>query len=182
MCTRRTDVSSHAEHGWVGWREQFAEGVEETSRYIQRDVAKSNLRGCVHGESEIHPTEGRIDALSEHWASGTDVADTSDKRLQGGEEAGNYGTYRPECRHEQPAGLGRVSRGSGEAQSSICGVVDGMADILDADQRFQGWWEVEPQIGRVTTGCENRAAQLKALGNGQVPLQAAVAWKLLGGL
>jgi hypothetical protein len=27
-----------------------------------------------------------------------------------------------------------------------------------------------------------RIHRLKALGNGQVPLQAAVAWKLLGGL
>jgi hypothetical protein len=43
------------------------------------------------------------------------------------------------------------------------------------------WWETEPEIGRVAKGMNNRNRQLKALGNGQVPLQAAVAWKLLGG-
>jgi len=44
-----------------------------------------------------------------------------------------------------------------------------------------GWWEVEPGLGRVANGVPNRVGQLKGLGNAQVPLQAAVAWKLLGG-
>ena len=43
------------------------------------------------------------------------------------------------------------------------------------------WWSIEPDIGRVATGILNRAARLKALGNGQVPLQAAIAWMILGG-
>lgn len=46
---------------------------------------------------------------------------------------------------------------------------------------FVGYWEVEPDIGRVATGISNRAGQLKGYGNAQVPLQAATAWKLLGG-
>ena len=41
------------------------------------------------------------------------------------------------------------------------------------------WWEVEPDIGRTTTESTNWTHKLKALGNGQVPLQAALAWKLL---
>lgn len=43
------------------------------------------------------------------------------------------------------------------------------------------WWGVEPDIGRVANGVIKRTAQLKALGNAQVPLQAATAWRLLGG-
>lgn len=46
---------------------------------------------------------------------------------------------------------------------------------------FVGYWDCEPDIGRVTTGISNRVGQLKGYGNAQVPLQAAVAWKLLGG-
>jgi hypothetical protein len=46
---------------------------------------------------------------------------------------------------------------------------------------FVGWWQVEPNVGRVTDITKNRAARLKALGNGQVPLQAALAWRILGG-
>ncbi|MFW6341388.1 MAG: DNA cytosine methyltransferase [Halothiobacillaceae bacterium] len=78
-----------------------------------------------------------------------------------------------------------------------------------ADRRL-GWWGAEPAVGRVVDGlaaaalCNYRGGayraahekkiswhqaaaicfrskQIKALGNGQVPLCAAVAWRLLGG-
>jgi DNA (cytosine-5)-methyltransferase 1 len=43
------------------------------------------------------------------------------------------------------------------------------------------FWGVEPDVGRVANGIPARVHRLKGLGNAQVPLQAAVAWKLLGG-
>ncbi len=43
------------------------------------------------------------------------------------------------------------------------------------------WWNAAPDLPRVANGVANRMDRLKAIGNGQVPLQAAVAWKLLGG-
>lgn len=44
-----------------------------------------------------------------------------------------------------------------------------------------GFWSIEPNVGRVANGIPHRVHRLKGLGNAQVPLQAAVAWKLLGG-
>jgi DNA (cytosine-5)-methyltransferase 1 len=41
------------------------------------------------------------------------------------------------------------------------------------------WWESEPNVGRVANGVVARVDRLKAIGNGQVPLCAATAWKLL---
>jgi DNA (cytosine-5)-methyltransferase 1 len=41
------------------------------------------------------------------------------------------------------------------------------------------WWEVEPNVGRVANGLASRVDRLKAVGNGQVPLCAATAWRLL---
>jgi DNA (cytosine-5)-methyltransferase 1 len=41
------------------------------------------------------------------------------------------------------------------------------------------WWETEPDVGRVADGVAARVDRLKATGNGQVPLCAAIAWKLL---
>ncbi len=41
------------------------------------------------------------------------------------------------------------------------------------------WWYAEPDVGRVATGVTKRVDRLKALGNGQVPLQAALAWRIL---
>lgn len=44
-----------------------------------------------------------------------------------------------------------------------------------------GWWDVEPRLGRVADGVADRTHRIKALGNGQVPQQAALAWVMLGG-
>jgi len=41
------------------------------------------------------------------------------------------------------------------------------------------WWETEPDVGRVADGMAARVDRLKAIGNGQVPLCAATAWKTL---
>ena len=41
------------------------------------------------------------------------------------------------------------------------------------------WWETEPNVGRVVDGLASHVDRLKAIGNGQVPLCAAEAWRLL---
>jgi DNA (cytosine-5)-methyltransferase 1 len=41
------------------------------------------------------------------------------------------------------------------------------------------WWQIEPPVDRVADGMADRVDRLKAIGNGQVPLCAATAWKLL---
>jgi DNA (cytosine-5)-methyltransferase 1 len=41
------------------------------------------------------------------------------------------------------------------------------------------WWATEPDVGRVADGVAARVDRLKAIGNGQVPLCAASAWRLL---
>jgi DNA (cytosine-5)-methyltransferase 1 len=41
------------------------------------------------------------------------------------------------------------------------------------------WWETEPDVGRVADGVAARVDRLKAIGNGQVPLCAAEAWRIL---
>jgi len=45
--------------------------------------------------------------------------------------------------------------------------------------RKPGWWQSEPCVGRVADGVASASHRLKALGNGQVPLQCATAFKLL---
>ncbi|MHB0965514.1 MAG: hypothetical protein ACYC36_03580 [Bellilinea sp.] len=55
---------------------------------------------------------------------------------------------------------------------------DGKED-QDKSRMGIGWWEIEPDIGRVTDISKDRANRLKALGNGQVPLQAATAFSIL---
>lgn len=41
------------------------------------------------------------------------------------------------------------------------------------------WWTTEPDVGRVAHGVAARVDRLRAIGNGQVPLAAATAWRFL---
>jgi DNA (cytosine-5)-methyltransferase 1 len=42
-----------------------------------------------------------------------------------------------------------------------------------------GWWSAEPDVGRVAHGVASRVDRLRAIGNGQVPAVAALAWRIL---
>ena len=41
------------------------------------------------------------------------------------------------------------------------------------------WWSSEPRVGRVADGVANRVDRLRCIGNGQVPLCAATAFRIL---
>ena len=47
------------------------------------------------------------------------------------------------------------------------------------EARGVGWWDAEPDVGRVAHGVASRVDRLKAIGNGQVPQVAALAWNIL---
>lgn len=42
-----------------------------------------------------------------------------------------------------------------------------------------GWWQVEPDVGRVADVVAARVDRLRCIGNGQVPIVAATAWRRL---
>jgi DNA (cytosine-5)-methyltransferase 1 len=97
----------------------------------------------------------------------------------------------------QPA-EGLQHSGGRDARSepaSLCSdVADSMCKRLEGQREITGrtgeelydishscWWESESIMGRVANGIPHRIHRLKGLGNAQVPLQAATAWRLLGG-
>ena len=47
------------------------------------------------------------------------------------------------------------------------------------DASNSGWWETEPDVGRVANGVASRVDRLRCIGNGQVPIVAATAWRRL---
>jgi hypothetical protein len=67
--------------------------------------------------------------------------------------------------------------------------VQGMAVTVNRVYGFSGesigWWDTDPaddentSVPRLVPKAENRVNRLKAIGNGQVPAVAAIAWKLL---
>jgi DNA (cytosine-5)-methyltransferase 1 len=52
-------------------------------------------------------------------------------------------------------------------------------DVADTNTGGASWWETEPRLDRVANGVADRVDRLKAIGNGQVPAVAAIAWQTL---
>ncbi len=52
-------------------------------------------------------------------------------------------------------------------------------ETLRSDGNDNGWWSIEPELGRVADGVANRSHRLKALGNGQVPRVVRAAFERL---
>ena len=75
---------------------------------------------------------------------------------------------------------GKRQQGPGKPFQSICAkkAQDWQTSIIGLISKSD-FWEIEPPVGRVVDGVASRVDELKALGNGQVPLCAATAWKLL---
>jgi DNA (cytosine-5)-methyltransferase 1 len=48
-----------------------------------------------------------------------------------------------------------------------------------ADAGRPGWWEFEPDVGRVADGVASRMDRLRCIGNGQVPGVVRLAWRTL---
>jgi DNA (cytosine-5)-methyltransferase 1 len=62
-------------------------------------------------------------------------------------------------------GQGELVRSSGSTKNS-----DGQTSwSYDGSQRSEGWWEFEPDVGRVAYGIPKRVDRLKSLGNSLVP-------------
>lgn len=57
--------------------------------------------------------------------------------------------------------------------------VGGIRGPRPAAVGFDQAWSIEPDVGRVVDGVASRVDRLKALGNGQVPAVACLAWEIL---
>jgi DNA (cytosine-5)-methyltransferase 1 len=114
------------------------------------NVADSDLCGRLHGQTEEQPAIGGIHAQRKPKPSGADVAHASVKGLQGASE-GRKENY--------------IQRQGTE--------------LWGATSERGGWWKSEPNVGRVADGVAVRVDRLKAIGNGQVPQVAELAWHTL---
>ncbi len=70
--------------------------------------------------------------------------------------------------------------GQGQHEQSINSTQSREGETVElAYGRSSNFWAIEPNVGRVADGVAARVDRLKAIGNGQVPLCAATAWRLL---
>jgi len=109
----------------------------------------------------------------------------------GGVEASSVVASPPQERQRTWRTRGLDSGGAGESELALHDVpnadgagcreqrrtIAGEPEHAAAEQR--GWWSVEPALGRVAHGVADRVDRLAAIGNGQVPAVAALAWRTL---
>jgi len=124
----------------------------------KRQLADPDLRGCLYGQSQKQSAKGGIDAQCFVGAGGEDVSDTNDHGLQGGVfQRGIDKLIRNRSNRTAPQ-----HRTSGRPELHT-----------------EGWWTVEPAVGRLANGVAARVDRLKAIGNGQVPAVVRLAWHTL---
>lgn len=113
------------------------------------------------------------------------LADSQHHRLPIGRRVEDVGSCRPEHR--------RVSRNDASCSGiETAGVVSNPNSARCVQQRRtiagepehpaakqRDWWSFEPAVGRVANGVADRVDRLAAIGNGQIPSVAELAWRTL---
>ena len=151
-------------------------------------------------EKDASVLSGRYEA---ERSSNPDTSMRPSARAEAFSDAELLGNGRREQLAQSEQEKGHTSDVLPDAESFGKGVAGEQGEILRANGRQDGrmlsklvnaglghgeWWRVDPadedgafksQLGRVAYGVANRVDRLKAIGNGQVPLVAAVAFELL---
>lgn len=129
-------------------------------------VANRDSSGHLYREFEIHTAEAGKPPQREPFGCGADVCDTPGKGLPNG--AG--GTM------EEPTAKPKPQRSScvdvPDAESAKCPWSGAETWGWRGELRCDGWWSVEPDVGRVAYGIPDRVDRLTELGNAVVPYQA----------
>jgi len=154
--TRRDEPTLRQAH-----RENGSSGTDTTSS-TSGDVVDTRREGILQRGFDVDAPEKvqfkggvRGDVLSGGSnEEGTDVADTECVGQQGQGE------------HVRPCGS-KAHQDREATRTVNCG------------EKWPGYWDIEPDVGRVAHGVPNRVQRLEGLGNAQVPLQAAVAFHIL---
>ena len=156
IVARQRKQFSHAHDNWTGWGEQQQESFKETPRVLANTI-NQGLRTCGRGDGgELVGQDRQGSYLQRRGRANVKSApfgEPQDNQTQVG--------------NPQSAGLSPRPTRQRQGQSW-------RASIADAQ-----WWETEPPMDRVAHGMVDRVDRLKAIGNGQVPLCAATAWKVL---
>lgn len=152
--------------------------AEDAEREGAAHDADSDGVQCSEQGGEYEGTE-ELDGGSAHGLeAGGDVADSDGSGWDAQHyEAGVAGQTLGEASEQQPCGAGGgedVADSDGERCEEQRGTGAAGEEVSAAG--CCGWWSSEPAVGRVAHGVANRVDRLKSIGNGQVPLVAAVAF------
>jgi DNA (cytosine-5)-methyltransferase 1 len=171
IVARQREFLSHSQHNGDGRGKQQQESPTQETRF----VANPSSFG---GKTRLADTQGREEGYanqSQH--SSFNLANTRSVR------------YKHEDNKIQTRGNSLEPCSTNLANTEDKGDVWREWELGFTQQEYNSrgspidgsgeWWSVEPSVGRVAHGVAHRVDRLKAIGNGQVPLCAATAWRLL---
>ena len=151
---------SHAQHNRIRRWEQQQESIKETNR----EMANTNsIPSKVRGNDFANEAIGRKRDNDHSGSRSNDWGQLDTKKNGEMANASSLGQS-GQGEHEQPI---HPAQGS-----------NWQTDYVEPIGRPEQW-SVEPDVGRVADGVAARVDRLKAIGNGQVPLCAATAWRIL---
>ena len=172
---------------WRGWLAKFdpdaylwktaqCSFIEDSDESLATFPVSGMTRGGLLWERQM--SEHRINATASGLWRTPDTGGGGDKRpAQAGQESSRE-------RPAHPDQIGGPSEQSETLANASAADVQRQRKSLGIRQerntpRGTGWWSTEPAMGRVADGVAARVDRLKAIGNGQVPLCAATAWRIL---
>lgn len=191
FCLGYSQLSRCSGESWRG----TGEVTQNRHRQLEEDVAHTGLfrppfsqeqtagvEQCSQNVADSNGTGFRERRGSESGEPEHDTAQCGsedDRNSNGGD--GNKGPLEEMARGENPEStriccdVPNASRQRLQRQRDITGRVGTQLD----NPCDSGWWAVEPNVGRVAHGVQNRVDRLRSLGNAVVPLQAREAFKRL---
>lgn len=163
------------------------EEAKSESGITGTQVAHPSNNGLMRRDQRPSEDDGerKREDTAKGYGESSDLAHAAGKGLER--------TDRPQQELTEPAGRSddtdpvseRLSEGTGQdVQSQEPETVGPDTDhvCFKSHAEDSSWWAVEPDVGRVVNGLEDRAHRIKALGNGVVPLQVKTAFEILMGL
>ena len=159
---------SHAQHDRTGRWEQQQESTQETSRELANSFGIGlETKGAEQQTTRLIRKSEMADTRCELWSKRN--ATELDAKAQ---------IWTASAVHDQSSSQGQNVSNANSTQ------LQRMQRTQRTEQEYSyacdsRWWETEPNVGRMADGVAAGVDRLKAIGNGQVPLCAATAWRIL---
>jgi len=157
----------HAKWGVLGAADVGAPHQRDRIWIVAEQMAYTDIIGLDEPQTKRDRTE-KQQVCKNQFNNGNEIRG----------EALGCGQLRNEEELANPTGSGLQGQGKSEQSINSKAYEDWKAgqstDVCQSD-----FWATEPNVGRVVNGMASRVDRIKALGNGQVPLCAATAWRIL---